>query len=311
MGDSAAWLQELAEAGRIVEISIPTARGEEIRWIPTEYLDTYQAAFTPAMAAPAGPRPRKHQPTPPPRHPGALPGEQRTGDAERISGPLRIPPAWVSATLDELVASRRLAHGRFTPAADMQKRTEDGGSGSGVIRTATAATARAAMPAVPAPALRAPGIAPAVATPSPAADDEYVDTRVLEQLHRRSLSLLRRQIKSVPHTAYTTFLCEWQHATPATRLESVLGLKRVLEQLRGLHLPAVVWERDLLPARVTSYVPQALDELTSGGGLMWACSRSAASGRARLGFLFRGEGGIFLPPAGEVGTLGADAGRVL
>ncbi len=215
----------------------------------------------------------------------------------------------MSATLDELVASRRLAHGRFTPAADMQKRerrTAAAEAESSVHATAATASA-AAMPAVPAPALRAPGIAPAVATPSPAADDEYVDTRVLEQLHRRSLSLLRRQIKSVPHTAYTTFLCEWQHATPATRLESVLGLKRVLEQLRDLHLPAVVWERDVLQARVTSYVPQALDELTSGGGLMWACSGSAASGRARLGFLFRAEGGILLPPAGEVGTLGADA----
>ncbi len=314
MGDSAAWLQELAEAGRIVEVSIPTARGEERRWIPTEYLDTYQAAFTPAMAAPAGPQAAET-----PADPAAA-----RHILERFlagSGPVTLsailaryafPPAWVSATLDELVASRRLAHGRFTPAADMQKRerrTAAAEAESSVHATAATASA-AAMPAVPAPALRAPGIAPAVATPSPAADDEYVDTRVLEQLHRRSLSLLRRQIKSVPHTAYTTFLCEWQHATPATRLESVLGLKRVLEQLRDLHLPAVVWERDVLQARVTSYVPQALDELTSGGGLMWACSRSAASGRARLGFLFRGEGGIFLPPAGEVGTLGADAGRV-
>ena len=41
-----------------------------------------------------------------------------------------------------------------------------------------------------------------------------MDRRALEQIHRRTLSLLRKEVQPVPFTVYADFLARWQHVSP-------------------------------------------------------------------------------------------------
>ncbi|HEX9116260.1 MAG TPA: hypothetical protein VGA61_09350, partial [Anaerolineae bacterium] len=130
------------------------------------------------------------------------------------------------------------------------------------------------------------------------ANDEYCDMPILEQMHRRTLSQLRRSVQAVTLAAYSAFLTRWQHLAPGSRLDGKSGLASVMHQLRGLALPAPAWEEAILPPRLAGYRSVALAELSGSGGLVWTASGADAQ-HARLRFFFRGEGGLFLPPAAE------------
>ena len=123
---------------------------------------------------------------------------------------------------------------------------------------------------------------------------QWCDRRVLERIHRRTLSLLRKEIRPVELPPYADFLVRWQGVHPAHRDVGRDGLLATMQQLRGLSAPAVVWERDLLPLRMQGYRPADLDALCAEEGLVWVASGAEAR-HARQRFLFRGEGGTFLP----------------
>ena len=59
-----------------------------------------------------------------------------------------------------------------------------------------------------------------------------------------------------------------RRANPSLR--GVDGVLRAVEQLAGIPVPASALERLILPARVVDYQPAMLDELTSGGEVVWA-----------------------------------------
>jgi len=126
-----------------------------------------------------------------------------------------------------------------------------------------------------------------------ATERQWCDRRILERIHRRTLALLRKEVQAVDIAAYADFLTRWQGAHPVHRREGVDGLRDALVQLRGLALPAAVWERDLLPARLPGFRERLLDELCAEGELAWALEGDAMA-HARLRFLLRGEGGIYL-----------------
>ncbi|MBL8057708.1 MAG: hypothetical protein JNK29_13480, partial [Anaerolineales bacterium] len=132
-----------------------------------------------------------------------------------------------------------------------------------------------------------------------AGQDEYCDPDLLDQMRRRTLARLREAIRPVPLVAYAAFLARWQHAHPASRLSGRDGLRRVLEQLRGVALPLAVWEREVLPGRLTAYDPAALTALGQAGEVVWAGvpqPREAAPDPRywRLRPFFRGEGALFM-----------------
>jgi ATP-dependent Lhr-like helicase len=124
--------------------------------------------------------------------------------------------------------------------------------------------------------------------------DEYCDLRFLEQVHQRSLTLRRKEVKTVAFAAYADFLLCWQHAHPTTHISGETATAQVLQQLHGMALPAVAWERDVLPARLTADDSAALGQLLGNGEVSWVASGREAR-RAHLRFLGRGEGGLFLP----------------
>jgi ATP-dependent Lhr-like helicase len=128
---------------------------------------------------------------------------------------------------------------------------------------------------------------------------EFVDRRALEQIHRRTLRILRREVQPVPFTVYADFLARWQHLHPAERLRGSGALVKVLQQLRAAPVVGQVWERDALPLRLVRYRPGELDALCQGGELVWVGSGGVDPRRGRVRFLFRGEGGIYLEPVPE------------
>ena len=128
-----------------------------------------------------------------------------------------------------------------------------------------------------------------------AREREWCDRRVLERIHRRTLSLLRHEVQPVSVPRYAELLAEWQ-GVGAARRAGRDGLVAVMQQLRGLSAPGIVWERDLLPARVKDYAPSLLDDLCADGDLVWVVEGSGDPRRARVRFLFRGEGALYLEP---------------
>ncbi|MEP7200741.1 MAG: DEAD/DEAH box helicase, partial [Chloroflexota bacterium] len=123
-----------------------------------------------------------------------------------------------------------------------------------------------------------------------ATQDEFVTGANLEKIHQRTLTILRKEIQPVSLFAYADFLARWQHAHPHARADDV---RPVMEQLRGVTLPGVVWERDVLPVRVRDYDSDVLDALVQSGDVIWV-----GSGRdpkhARVRFVMRGDGALFL-----------------
>jgi ATP-dependent Lhr-like helicase len=65
------------------------------------------------------------------------------------------------------------------------------------------------------------------------------------------------------------------------------GLRRVVEQLQGVPLPASVLESQILRARLPDYTPAWLDQLGATGEFVWAGA----------GGLARNDGWIVLAPA--------------
>lgn len=65
------------------------------------------------------------------------------------------------------------------------------------------------------------------------------------------------------------FLFHWQHLTPDTRGAGRDALAAAVEQLEGFEAAAGAWEDALLPARLTDYSADGLDDLCRSGKLVW------------------------------------------
>ncbi len=102
---------------------------------------------------------------------------------------------------------------------------------------------------------------------------EWCDAEVLRRIRTKSLAALRHEVEPVAPDALARFLPAWQHVHAlGTRggLRGIDGVLQVLDQLAGVALPASAWESLVLPARVTDYQPNMLDELTATGEVLWS-----------------------------------------
>lgn len=105
--------------------------------------------------------------------------------------------------------------------------------------------------------------------PSTDYDIEWCERRILQRIHRRTLSTLRKQIEAVTPAVYMRWLLGWQHLAPQTQLTGEEGVLEALHQLEGFEAPAIEWERTLLPARVANYDSRWLDALCLSGAVGW------------------------------------------
>ena len=98
---------------------------------------------------------------------------------------------------------------------------------------------------------------------------EWCERRILQHIHRLTLSTLRKQVEAVSPAVYLRWLLHWQHLAPQSQLSGEEGVFAALKQLEGFEAPAVEWERTLLPARVANYDPRWLDALCLSGAVGW------------------------------------------
>ncbi|MEO7119124.1 MAG: DEAD/DEAH box helicase, partial [Candidatus Limnocylindrales bacterium] len=124
---------------------------------------------------------------------------------------------------------------------------------------------------------------------------EWCDPEVLRLLRRRSLARLRREIEPVEPAALGRFLPAWHGIGSAAG--GVDRLAEVIAQLEGVPLPASVWERDVLPARVRGYAPRLLDELGAAGEVAWVGMGSLGKDDGRIALFRPDRLALLLPPA--------------
>jgi ATP-dependent Lhr-like helicase len=98
---------------------------------------------------------------------------------------------------------------------------------------------------------------------------EWCERRILQRIHRLTLSTLRKQVEPVTPAVYMRWLLGWQHLAAQTQVTGEAGLLEVLRRLEGFEAPAIEWERTLLPARLTNYSPAWLDQLCLSGAVGW------------------------------------------
>ena len=151
----------------------------------------------------------------------------------------------------------------------------------------------------------------------------WMARRPLERARRVELARARKAIEAVQLPAFARFMQRWQHLAADTRLTGADGTATAMTQLHGLARPASAWERDYLPARVTSYEPASLSALAASGALTWAAvppkdrvqadvavAGAPAATVGSIRFFERGTGRLWLSPVSE-DSLGESARNVL
>jgi ATP-dependent Lhr-like helicase len=129
-------------------------------------------------------------------------------------------------------------------------------------------------------ALEAEGVAMRGRFTPDAAQEQWCERRLLARIHRYTVKRLRAEIEPVQARDFLRFLGEWQRVLPGARMQGSDALAAVLAQLEGFEAPAGAWETEIIPARITEYEPQWLDEHCRAGRFIWTrlAMRSPARG---------------------------------
>jgi ATP-dependent helicase Lhr and Lhr-like helicase len=112
-------------------------------------------------------------------------------------------------------------------------------------------------------------------------EEEWCERRLLARIHRYTVKRLRAEIEPVAARDFLRFLFEWQRVLPDTRMQGPDAVAAVLTQLEGYEAPASAWETDILPARITEYEPDWLDEHCRAGRFVWTRLEPRAFDRDR------------------------------
>ena len=139
---------------------------------------------------------------------------------------------------------------------------------------------------------------------------EWCDADVLRRV-RRAQPRPARARRPRPSTRPS-----WRASCPAGRTSTRTGppapgptaCARRWSPLQGVALTPEVWERDVLPRRLGAYSPNWLDQLTTGGEVVWIGAGSARPRRGRVALYFREDVRLAGPPPSNA-KLEPPAGR--
>ncbi|HUA00202.1 MAG TPA: DEAD/DEAH box helicase [Candidatus Aquilonibacter sp.] len=96
---------------------------------------------------------------------------------------------------------------------------------------------------------------------------EWCDPDVLQQIRRKSLARLRREIEPVEPATFARFATRW-HGLVAPR-RGLNALLDSIETLQGAAIPVTEVEREVFAARIRNYQPSDLDTLMATGEVAW------------------------------------------
>jgi ATP-dependent Lhr-like helicase len=126
---------------------------------------------------------------------------------------------------------------------------------------------------------------------------EWCDPEVLRRLRRASLAHLRAEAEAVDPRELARFLPSWQNVD--ARRPAGAGpdrLRETLVPLQGVALTPEVWESDVLPRRLGAYSPAWLDELCTGGELVWIGAGGLGRRGGKVALYFREDVRFAGPP---------------
>jgi ATP-dependent helicase Lhr and Lhr-like helicase len=126
---------------------------------------------------------------------------------------------------------------------------------------------------------------------------EWCGPDVMQQIRRKSLARLRREIEPAEQTTFARLTARWQGVSARRRgLEALLD---AVENLQGSALLASELEREILPARIAEYRREDLDTLMASGQVVWVGMEQVGSRDGRVA-LYLGESIAALLPPEEV-----------
>jgi ATP-dependent Lhr-like helicase len=126
---------------------------------------------------------------------------------------------------------------------------------------------------------------------------EWCDPDVLRRLRRASLATLRKEVEAVEQKQLARFLPAWHGIDAAPPgAAGIDRLREVLVPLQGLALTPETWENDVLPRRIGGWSPTWLDQLCSGGEVVWIGAGALGRSSGRVALYFRDDVRWLGPP---------------
>jgi ATP-dependent helicase Lhr and Lhr-like helicase len=124
---------------------------------------------------------------------------------------------------------------------------------------------------------------------------EWCDPEVMQQIRRKSLARLRREIEPVEQSTFARFAARWQGVSVRRRgMESLLD---AVENLQGAALLISELEREVLPARIIDYRSGDLDVLMSSGQVVWVGLEQVGNRDGRIALYLSESLPLLLQPA--------------
>jgi ATP-dependent Lhr-like helicase len=124
---------------------------------------------------------------------------------------------------------------------------------------------------------------------------EWCDPETLQQIRRKSLANLRREIEPVEQKTLSRLLTRWQGVhVPRKGLDALLD---AIELLQGTALLASDLEREILPARVAGFEPNDLDALMAAGEVVWTGVEQVGDRDGRIALYLTEALPLLVPPA--------------
>ena len=123
---------------------------------------------------------------------------------------------------------------------------------------------------------------------------EWCDPEILQQIRRKSLARLRREVEPVEQRTFARFAVRWQGVTLRRRgLEALLD---AVESLQGAAILASELELEILPARIADYRSGDLDAVMAAGEVVWVGLEQIGARDGRIALYLTESVPLLLPP---------------
>jgi len=124
---------------------------------------------------------------------------------------------------------------------------------------------------------------------------EWCDPEILQQIRRKSLARLRREVEPVEQRTFARFASRWQGV--ATRRRGLDALLDAVENLQGAALLVSELESEILPARIADYRSADLDAVMAAGEVVWVGLEQVGDRDGRVALYLIESLPALLPPA--------------